>query len=63
MRIFHFLITSLFLFSLTRDIIKNIPYNIYQIEDMNQYETKYLPEGNKFYINYLKILKEIQYFI
>ena len=57
MRIFHFLILTLFFFSSSRDIIKNIPYNIYQIEDMNQYETKYLPEGNKFYI---KLPKNIE---
>ena len=62
MIIFNFLITTLFFFSLTRDIIKNIPYNIYQIEDMNKYETKYLPEGNKFYIK-LRLLKKIQPFI
>ena len=58
MRIFHFLITTLFFFSSSRDIIKNIPYNIYQIEDMNKYETKYLPEGNKFYIKLPKSIEK-----
>ena len=58
MRIFHFLITTLFFFSSSRDIIKTLPYNIYQIEDMNQYETKYLPEGNKFYIKLPKIIEK-----
>ena len=57
MRIFHFLITTLFFISSARNIIKNLLYNIYQIEDMNQYETKYLTEGNKFYI---KLPKNIE---
>ena len=42
----HFLLITLFSLSLSLDIIRNLPYNIYQIEDMNQYETKFLPEGN-----------------
>ena len=53
----HFLLITLFSFSLSRDIIRNLPYNIYQIEDMNQYETKNLPEGNRFYI---KLPKNIE---
>ena len=57
MVIFNFLIIILFFFSSSRDIIKNLPYYIYQIEDMNQYETKYLTEGNKFYI---KLPKNIE---
>ena len=53
----HFLIITLISFYLSRDIIRNLPYNIYQIEDMNQYETKNLPEGNRFYI---KLPKNIE---
>ena len=53
----HFLLIALFSLSLSRDIIRNLPYNIYQIEDMNQYETKNLPEGNRFYI---KLPKNIE---
>ena len=52
MKIFKFLFLGLFLLSASRDIIRDLPYNIYQIEDMEQYETKYLPEGNKFYIRF-----------
>ena len=52
MKVFYFLFASLFLLSKSRNIIRDLPYNIYQIEDMNQYETKYLPEGNKFYIRF-----------
>ena len=53
----HFLLITLFSFSLSLDIIRNLPYNIYQVEDMNQYETKNLPEGNRFYI---KLPKNIE---
>ena len=53
----HFLLIALFSLSLSLDIIRNLPYNIYQIEDMNQYETKNLPEGNRFYI---KLPKNIE---
>ena len=53
----HFLLIALFSLSLSRDIIRNLPYNIYQVEDMNQYETKNLPEGNRFYI---KLPKNIE---
>ena len=57
MRFFYFLIITLFFISSSRNIIKSLPYNIYQIEDMNQYETKYLPEGNKFYIKLSKNIR------
>ena len=53
----HFLLIALFSLSLSLDIIRNLPYNIYQVEDMNQYETKNLPEGNRFYI---KLPKNIE---
>ena len=52
MKVFYFLLASLFFLFTSRDIIRDLPYNIYQIEDMNEYETKYLPEGNKFYIRF-----------
>ena len=58
MKILNFLLITLFFFSSSRDIIKTLPYNIYQIEDMNQYETKYLPEGNKFYIKLPKSIEK-----
>ena len=50
MKILHFLLTTLFLVSSSLDIIRNLPSNIYQIEDLNKYETKNLPEGNRYYI-------------
>lgn len=50
MNVYPLLFASLFFFSTSLNIIRDLPYNIYQIEDMNQYETKYLPEGNRFYI-------------
>ena len=50
MRISYILFTSLIW--LSQNIIRDLPYNIYHIEDMNQYENKYLPEGNKFYIRF-----------
>ena len=53
----HFLLIALFSLSLSLDIIRNVPYNIYQVEDLNQYETKNLPEGNRFYI---KLPKNIE---
>ena len=52
MNVIYILFACLFFLSTSRDIIRDLPYNIYQIEDMNQYETKYLPEGNKFYIRF-----------
>ena len=52
MKIVQFMFFGFFLLSASRDIIRDLPYNIYQIEDMEQYETKYLPEGNKFYIRF-----------
>ena len=52
MNIFQFLFLDLFLFYASHDIIRDLPYNIYQIDDFNKYETKYIPEGNKFYIRF-----------
>ena len=52
MNIFQFLFLDLFLFYASHDIIRDLPYNIYQIDDVNKYETKYIPEGNKFYIRF-----------
>ena len=64
MNILQLLLITLFFISSSRDIIKNLPYNIYQIEDMNQYETKFLPEGNKFYIRLPKnIQKETTFYL
>ena len=50
MKILHFLLTTLFSLSSSLDIIGNLPFNIYQIEDLNKYETKNLPEGNRYFI-------------
>ena len=54
MNIYYLLLLNLFLLSISKHIIRDLPYNIYQIEDMNLYETKYIPEGNKFYIKFPK---------
>ena len=50
--IVHFLFSCFVLHISSKDIIRDIPYNIYHIEDMNQYENKYIPEGNKYYIRF-----------
>ena len=50
MKISYILFISIILLSSQYNIIRDLPYNIYHIEDMNQYENKYIPEGNKFYI-------------
>ena len=52
MIIFHFLSSCLFLLVSSYNIIRDLPYNIYHIEDMNQYENKYIPEGNMYYIRF-----------
>ena len=57
MNIVNILFVSSFLLSVSRNIIKDLHYNVYQIEDMNQYEAKYIPEGNKFYIRFPSNLK------
>ena len=54
MNIYYLLLLNLFLLSISKNIITDLTYNIYQIEDMNLYETKYIPEGNKFYIKFPK---------
>ena len=54
MNIYYLLLLNLFLLSISKYIIRDLPYNIYQIEDMNLYETKYIPEGNKFFIKFPK---------
>ena len=48
----HFLFFCFVLLISSKDIIRDLPYNIYHIEDMNQYENKYIPEGNKYYIRF-----------
>ena len=52
MNIFQFLFVELFLLYSSRDIITDLPYNIYQLDDANKYETNYIPEGKKFYIRF-----------
>lgn len=48
----YILLANLYLLCSSYNIIRDLPYNIYHVEDMNQYENKYLPEGNKFYIRF-----------
>ena len=50
--IFHFLFFCLILIISSKYIIRDLPYNIYYVEDMNQYENKYIPEGNMYYIRF-----------
>ena len=50
--IFHFLFFCLILIISSKYIIRDLPYNIYHVEDMNQYENKYIPEGNMYYIRF-----------
>ena len=42
--------TSICMLSLSMNIIKDLPPNVNFLEDMDQYQNKYIPEGNKFYI-------------
>ena len=50
--IFHFLFFCLILIISSKYIIRDLPYNIYYVEDMNQYENEYIPEGNMYYIRF-----------
>ena len=50
MRISYIVLTSIFLLSSSMNIIRDLPSNVNFLEDMAQYENKYIPEGNKFYI-------------
>jgi hypothetical protein len=52
MKINCLLFLGLFLFSLSSNIIRDLPYNIYHVENMDQYKNKYIDEGNKFYIRF-----------
>ena len=62
MRISYILFANLFLLTLSHSIIRDLPYNIYHIEDMEQYQNKYLPEGNKFFIRFpYNLDKEIKF--
>ena len=50
MGISYIIFTSFLLLSLSMNIIRDLPPNVNFLEDMEQYENKYIPEGNKFYI-------------
>jgi hypothetical protein len=52
MKISCLLFLGLFLLSLSSNIIRDLPYNIYHVENMDQYKNKYIDEGNKFYIRF-----------
>ena len=66
------LFINLLFFSFQNEIIRDLPSNIYHIEDMSQFESKSIPEGTKYYIRlpktnspiklYLTIPKNIQIF-
>ena len=64
MRITYILFENLFLLSLSLNIIRDLPYNIYHVEDMDQYQNKYIPEGNKFFIRFpYNLDKEIKFYL
>ena len=64
MRIFFLFFNSFFIFISSLNIIRDISYNIYHIEDMNQYQGKYIPEGNKFYIRFSSnIRSDIKFYL
>ena len=64
MRISYILFANLFLLTLSHSIIRDLPYNIYHIEDMEQYQNKYLSEGNKFFIRFpYNLDKEIKFYL
>ena len=50
MNLFHFLLINFFFLSFQYDIIRDLPYNIYHIEDMSKFESKFIQEGTKYYI-------------
>lgn len=47
-----FIFINLLIISFQNEIIRDLPYNIYHIEDMNRYETKTIPEGTKYFIRF-----------
>ena len=50
MKLFNILIINLIFLSLESNIIRDLPFNIYHIEDMSQYESNAIQEGTKYYI-------------
>ena len=72
MKLFNILIINLIFLSLQSNIIRDLPFNIYHIEDMSQYESNAIQEGTKYYIRlpkanskmtlYLTIPKNIEIF-
>jgi len=52
MVIFNSFFVCLFLYSAQFDIIRDLHFNINHEENMNAYENKYIPEGNKFFIRF-----------
>ena len=72
MKLFNILLINLIFLSLESNIIRDLPFNIYHIEDMSQYESNAIQEGTKYYIRlpkanskmtlYLTIPKNIEIF-
>ena len=59
-----YILFASFLISFSYNIIRDLPYNIYYIEDMDKYENKFIPEGNKFFIRLPYCLdKEIKFYL
>lgn len=52
MRIIFLILVNIFLLTLSETIIRDLHYNNYHTEDMNNYENKFIPEGTKFFIRF-----------
>ena len=64
MRLNLFLFSTIFILSISYDIIRDLPYNIYHIEDMSLYEKNYIKEGNNFYIRFpYNTEKDIKFYL
>ena len=64
MGISYIVLTNIFLLSSSMNIIRDLPSNVNYLEDMHQYENKYIPEGNKHYIRFPSDLNnEIKFYL
>ena len=52
MRIIYIFLINIFLLTSSNIIIRDLPYNIYHIEDMDQYENNCIQEGSEFFIRF-----------
>ena len=52
MFIFNVLFINFFLYSVQLDIIRDLPFNVNHEENLNAYENKFIPKGNKFFIRF-----------